>query len=220
MIKGFIFDLDGVITDTAEYHFLAWQELAKGLGIQIDRSFNEKLKGISRLESLETILDYGDLATMYTPAEKIALATEKNTHYIELIQNITPVDLLPGISQLLHDLKEQHFKIALASASKNGPFILDKLEISSFFDAIVDPETLTNGKPDPEVFIKAAQFINLPVTETVGIEDAEAGIISINSAGMFSVGVGNPESMKNADYLVTDTAQLSLAKILEKANKN
>lgn len=217
--KGFIFDLDGVITDTAEYHYLAWKNLGKKIGIEIDREFNEKLKGISRMDSLDRILVHGGKAAVYTETEKEALAADKNNEYVKLIEDITPADLLPGIPALLRDLKAANIKLALASASKNGPVILGRLGITDYFDEIVDPSLLTNGKPDPEIFIKGAAQLGLDVSECVGVEDAEAGITAINRAKMFSVGVGDPESMKEADYRVASTADLSSKELLKIVDK-
>lgn len=220
MIKGLIFDLDGVITDTADYHFLAWKSLAEKIGIEIDREFNEQLKGISRMESLDLILKHGGKETAYTEAEKEELATQKNEEYKAYIKEITPDDLLPGIDALLKEAKEKKLGLVLASASKNGPAIMERLEIMDLFDGIVDPASLKAGKPDPEIFIKGAEMLNLSPQECVGLEDAEAGIQSINSAHMFSVGVGSKEAMKEADYAVESTADLNLKTILEKANQN
>ncbi|MEG0289168.1 MAG: beta-phosphoglucomutase [Carnobacterium sp.] len=217
MIKGFVFDLDGVLTDTAEYHYLAWQELGGKMGIAFDRVFNEQLKGISRMDSLERILKYGNKSRAYTEDEKIALANEKNEDYKKLITNISPADLLPGISELLKELKAADIQLALASASKNGPIILKRLGIENLFDTIVDPASLTHGKPDPEIFIKGAEQLGLRPDECVGVEDAEAGIEAINAAGMFSVGVGSKESMKAADLFVTDTSELNVRDILTAA---
>lgn len=216
-IKGFIFDLDGVITDTADYHYHAWKNLGKKMGIEIDREFNEKLKGISRMDSLDRILAYGGKTDSYSEVEKEALAAEKNSEYVKLIEDITPADLLPGIPELLADLKAAGIKLALASASKNGPVILESLGITADFDEIVDPSLLAKGKPDPEIFVKGAQQLGLASSECLGVEDAEAGIDAINGAQMFSVGVGDPKSMKAADYRVANTGELSLAKILEAA---
>lgn len=217
MIKGLIFDLDGVITDTAEYHYLAWKSLAKKLDINIDREFNEQLKGISRMESLELILEHGNKADAYTDEEKEELATLKNDEYKEYIKEITPNDLLPGVHELLHQAKERGIGMALASASKNGPEIMKRLEIEDLFDGVVDPATLKAGKPDPEIFIRGAELLGLSVDECIGLEDAEAGIESINKAGMFSVGVGSKEAMAEADYAVESTADLSLDTIIKKA---
>lgn len=219
MIKGFVFDLDGVLTDTAEYHYLAWQELGKKIGISIDRVFNEQLKGISRMDSLERILAYGCKSDVYSEEEKLKLAEEKNEDYKKLITKISSANLLPGIKEFMAELKRADMKLALASASKNGPDILNLLGIADMFDTIVDPAALVNGKPDPEIFIKGAKQLNLSPEECIGVEDAEAGIQSINAAGMFSVGVGTQESMKFADMFVSETAQLNVASILAAAQK-
>lgn len=219
MIKGFIFDLDGVLTDTAEYHYLAWKKLADRLGIQLDREMNEQLKGISRMDSLDRILAIGNQMDRYTLEEKEKLADEKNEDYKELILEVTPNDLLPGIANLLADLRAKDIRLALASASKNGPVIMERLGIADMFDTVVDPATLAKGKPDPEIFIKGAQQLKLKPIECVGVEDAQAGIKSINAAGIFSVGVGTKEMMKEADYAVTSTKELKLEEILKRANQ-
>lgn len=219
MIKGFIFDLDGVLTDTAEYHYLAWKKLADRLGIQLDRKMNEQLKGISRMDSLDRILAIGNQMDRYTLEEKEKLADEKNEDYKELILEVTPNDLLPGIANLLADLRAKDIRLALASASKNGPVIMERLGIADMFDTVVDPATLAKGKPDPEIFIKGAQQLKLKPSECVGVEDAQAGIKSINAAGIFSVGVGTKEMMKEADYAVTSTKELKLEEILKRANQ-
>lgn len=219
MIKGLVFDLDGVITDTAEYHYLAWKSLAEKIGIEIDREFNEQLKGISRMESLELILKHGNKESDFSEAEKEELATQKNEEYKDYIKEITPADLLPGIDTLLKEAKEKGLGMTLASASKNGPAIMKSLEIMDLFDGIVDPATLKAGKPDPEIFVRGAEMLGLKPNECIGFEDAEAGIAGINSAGMFSVGVGSAEAMKEADYAVTSTEELHLENILKIANQ-
>lgn len=218
MLKGIIFDLDGVLTDTAEYHYIAWKEMGKKIGIEFGRDFNENLKGISRMDSLERILEYGGKANDYSIEEKEELAYEKNEQYKKLIKQITPADTLPGINQFMKDCKQNKLRLALASASKNGPAILDSLEMTDQFEVIVDPATLKNGKPDPEIFLKAAELLGLSPEECLGIEDAEAGIESINRAEMFSVGVGSAESMKDADLFVESTSELHLERIVEKFN--
>ena len=219
MLKGIIFDLDGVIVDTAEFHFRAWQELGKKINITFDRDFNENLKGISRMESLERILEFGGRANDFTLEEKNQLAQEKNEDYKELIKQITPKDILPGVKEFLDACVERGIHFSLASASKNGPAILEYLELTDVFEKIVDPTELINGKPDPEIFLKGAAMLGLSVDDCIGIEDAEAGIEAINRASMFSVGVGNPVSMKEADLFVEDTADLNLDEIVEAFNK-
>lgn len=218
MIKGFIFDLDGVLTDTAEYHYQAWKKLADKLTIPLDREMNEQLKGINRMDSLDRILALGNQTDRYSLEEKERLADEKNEDYKELILDVTSNDLLPGIADLLADLKAEGIRLALASASKNGPVIMEKLGVADLFDTVVDPAALSKGKPDPEIFIKGAEQLNLKPTECVGVEDAKAGIEAINAAGIFSVGVGTKEMMEKADYAVTDTSELKLIDILKRAN--
>lgn len=218
-MKAFIFDLDGVLTDTAEFHYQAWKKLGERIGISFGREFNEQLKGISRMESLERILAYGNKEEAFTDEEKKKLAAEKNEDYKELITQITPKDLLPGIPEFLDDIKGSGIRMAIASASRNAPVILERLGIMKEFDAIVDPAKLQRGKPDPEIFLTGAELLGVQPSECVGIEDAEAGIEAINAAGMFSVGVGTPQSMKEADYSVEHTDQLSLSAILEAARQ-
>ncbi|MDE1548200.1 beta-phosphoglucomutase [Jeotgalibaca caeni] len=219
MLKGIIFDLDGVITDTAEFHFLAWQKLGEKIGITFDRAFNENLKGISRMDSLDRILAYGNKENNYTQAEKEALAHEKNEHYKQLIQQISPEDLLPGIASFIKACQEKELLLALASASKNGPTILTRLGLADVFEVVVDPATLRKGKPDPEIFLQAAESLGLDSSECAGVEDAEAGIEAINRAGMFSVGVGTAEAMSGADLFVEDTIDLNLEEIIASFNQ-
>ena len=168
--------MDGVLTDTAEYHYQAWKRMADKLGIPLDREMNEQLKGISRMDSLERILALGNQTEKYSVKEKEQLADEKNEDYKKLILSVTPNDLLPGIADLLADLKKENIRLALASASKNGPVIMEKLGIADLFDTVVDPASLDNGKPDPEIFIKGAEQLQLRPEECVGVEDAQAGI--------------------------------------------
>jgi len=210
MFKGVLFDLDGVITDTAEYHYLAWKKLADDLGISIDRAFNEKLKGVSREDSLTLILEHGGKLSDITPEKFKDLAKDKNDNYVQMIQAISPKDVYPGILDLLTELKNNHIKIALASASKNGPLLLDKMEISHFFDAVVDPSSVDHGKPAPDIFIAAAKAINIPITETIGIEDSQAGISAIKKSFALPIGVGSAKDLGDDIALVPDTSKLSL----------
>ena len=216
MKKGFVFDLDGVITDTAKYHYIAWKELAAEIGIEIDLKFNEQLKGISRMDSLERILTLGNKNDAYTEVEKEALATKKNTHYVQLLQSLTPDDLLPEVKTFLDEAKAKNIPCAIASASKNAPFILDKLGVMQDFDTIVDPATLKKGKPDPEIFIQAALALGIEPAEAVGFEDAQAGIDGIKAAGMYAVGVYSGEELHGADVIVEKLTDLNIDELLAK----
>jgi beta-phosphoglucomutase len=217
-LKAFIFDLDGVITDTAEYHFLAWQALAGDLGITFTREDNEELKGVSRMDSLEKILELGGRTGDFTAEEKEELADKKNDHYLTLIQNITPDDLLPAIKELITDIKAKGLKLGMASASKNAFTVMESLGMKSEFEVIVDAKTVVNGKPHPEVFLRAAEMLGVEPEACIGVEDAAAGVQAIKSAGMFAVAVGPKESFENADIVYASTADLSLEKILEVYN--
>src|SRR5699024_1780275 len=179
MKKGFVFDLDGVITDTAKFHYVAWKELADSIGITIDLQFNEQLKGISRMDSLERILAYGGKENDYKAEQKEKMTKDKNENYVKLLDDLSPADLLPGVKAFLDAAKEMNVPCSLASASKNAPFILKKLGVYDYFDAIVDPATLKKGKPDPEIFVRAAELIHIDPSEAVGFEDAQAGIEGI-----------------------------------------
>lgn len=211
MFKGVLFDLDGVITDTAEYHYHAWKKLANDLGIDMDREFNEKLKGVSREDSLRLILEHGKQTESISTKEFTRLAKEKNENYIEMIQSFSGKDIFPGILNLLKELKENNIKIALASASKNGPILLDKMQISDYFDAIVDPASVPAGKPAPDIFIAAAKALGLKDDECIGIEDSQAGIAAIKASGAFPIGVGQATDLGSDIILVDKTDQLTYA---------
>lgn len=217
--KAFIFDLDGVITDTAEFHFLAWQKLAQELGVSMDRQFNEQLKGISRMESLERILELTPSSRSLSYEERLRLANQKNDHYLEFIDLINPDYILPGIESLLKKIKAQHIKIALGSASKNALKVLEKLLLTNYFDYVVDATKVTKGKPNPETFTTAADFLNILYSECIGLEDAAVGVEAINKANMFSVGVGALEHLSHADYLVGNTSELIFEEIVKRYNE-
>lgn len=217
--KAIIYDLDGVITDTAEFHFVAWQKLAAELGISIDRHFNEQLKGISRMDSLDLILELDSSEKHYSDDEKVQLATQKNEYYLGLIEAVSPAHILPGIEVLLKANREAGVKIALGSASKNAPALLEKLGLVSYFDFIVDASQVKKGKPDPETFTTAADTLGIDYKDCIGIEDSAAGIESINKAGMFSVGVGDKNHLANADFLVADTSELVFEEIITEYQK-
>ena len=213
-IKGLVFDLDGVITDTAERHYLAWKRIADRLGIAIDREWNERLKGISRTESLELILaEKPDC--LLDAEEKEQLLKEKNAHYLELIAEITAADILPGIPELLEEAKIAGYRMAIASASKNAPLILERLGLSTGFDAVVDPESLKHNKPHPEIFERAAQALGLETHACIGFEDSLAGIEGIKRAGMPAVAIGIPAFGEwLPDIEVTATKELNLEEIV------
>lgn len=215
MFKGVLFDLDGVITDTAEYHYLAWKKLADELGITIDREFNEKLKGVSREDSLRLILEHGKRESDFSETEFQQLAKSKNDNYVEMIQAVSPNDVYPGILELLKELKNAGIKISLASASKNGTFLLKQMALTDYFDGIADPAKVAAGKPAPDIFILAAQVVGLDPNECIGIEDAQAGIAAIKACGALPVGVGQAEQLGDDIALVESTSELTLA-FLEK----
>ncbi|MET4654031.1 beta-phosphoglucomutase [Exiguobacterium sp. PvP048] len=213
-IEAVIFDLDGVITDTAEYHYLAWKQLGEELDIPFDREFNETLKGVSRTDSLERILILGGKQDAFTAQEKEALATKKNDHYVTLIQHISEQDLLPGIIVFLDEIRATGLKIGMASASKNALTVVEALGVRHYFDDIVDAATVAQSKPHPEVFLRAAEALGVAPERCIGVEDAAAGITAIHAAGMYAVGVGPETTLHEADYRVDSTDLLSLEQIL------
>jgi beta-phosphoglucomutase len=207
--KAVIFDLDGVITDTAHYHYLAWKRLAESQGVHFDHAFNENLKGIDRMGSLELIL--ASSSRQYTPAEKLALADEKNLHYQELIATMSAADLLPGAVDALDAVRAAGLRIGLASVSKNAFTVLERLGITDKFDYVVDAATIAKGKPDPEIFLNAGRELGVAPTDCLGVEDAVAGVASIKSAGMFALGIGQPSVLAQADAVIPDLRQFDLA---------
>lgn len=211
-LKGVLFDLDGVITDTAHYHYLAWKKTAESIGIEFDEVFNENLKGVSRIDSLLLILKKDNRENDFTEEEIEALAADKNEFYVSLLQEITPADVLPGIKELIVALKKQNLKCAIASVSKNARTVLSALGMEQEFDYIVDAAKITKSKPNPEIFIEATRGLGLKSSEVIGIEDAQAGIEAINAAGIISVGVGS--GLRDADMTVKHTGLLDL-RILE-----
>jgi len=206
--KAVIFDLDGVITDTAHYHYLAWKRLADSLELPFDEAFNEHLKGIDRMGSLELILARG--ARSFTQEEKQALAEAKNAHYVELVATMTPADLLPGALAALEAVRAAGLKTGLASVSKNAFTVLDKLGIRDRFDEVVDAARIANSKPHPEIFLTAARQLGVVPADCLGVEDAAAGVASIKDAGMVAVGVGSREVLWQADHVIPSMAAFRL----------
>lgn len=198
--KAVIFDLDGVITDTAHYHYLAWKRLAESLGVGFDQAFNEQLKGIDRMGSLELIL--GGASAGYSAQQKLALADSKNGHYQQLIATMSRADLLPGAAAALDAVRAAGLKIGLASVSKNAFSVLDRLGIRDRFDDVVDASLLANSKPHPEIFLTAARHLGVAPADCLGVEDAVAGVASIKAAGMFALGIGEPAVLTEADMVI------------------
>ena len=205
--KAFIFDLDGVIVDTAKYHYLAWKKIADSLGIDFTHDHNELLKGVSRVRSLEIILGLGTIQA--TQQDKDRWLTEKNEDYLSFIANMEADEILPGVAVVLQWLKDNNQPVALGSASKNARPILEKVGILHYFDAIVDGNDVANAKPDPEVFLTAARLLGLPAKGAIVFEDSVAGIQAANVAGMVSVGIGNKDVLHEAQYIFNDFTEIS-----------
>ncbi len=206
--KGVIFDLDGVIVDTAKFHFIAWRKMANDLGFDIDLEQNEKLKGVSRVHSLQQILKWGGKSVSEDQFE--LLMTNKNKDYLGSIASMSEEDLLPGVDKVLDFLTAKNIPIALGSASKNARPILKNLKIHDRFSAIVDGNDVSKAKPDPEVFLKASEKLTLQPEECIVFEDARAGITAANSAGMLSIGIGNKEVLKEAAYNFHDFTEIEI----------
>jgi len=210
-MRAAIFDLDGVIVDTAKYHYLAWRRLANENGFDFSAQDNERLKGVSRMRSLEILLEIGGLRP--SEVEKEAMAARKNVWYVEYLYQMDASEILPGALTYLRWLRGQGVKIGLGSASKNAPLILERLGISGLFDAVIDGSKVTHTKPDPEVFLRAARELGVAAGECVVFEDAEAGIEAARRAGMGKVGIGSPAVLKEADVVVGGLDQLVLLAI-------
>lgn len=200
-IKACIFDLDGVIVDTAKYHYLAWKELADELGFFFSEKDNERLKGVSRMASLDILLEVGKISMGET--EKLKLAEKKNKRYLEYIMKMTSDEVLPGVREFLKALRILGIRISLGSASKNAKIILRQTGIEDLFDAIADGTNVIKAKPDPEVFLKGAELLNVMPQQCVVFEDAVAGIEAAHCAGMKCIGVGNPRILCDADFNIS-----------------
>lgn len=209
MVKGCIFDMDGVIVDTAKFHFKAWQRLAESLGIPFTHEQNEQLKGVSRVDSLEKILSWGNL--VLDNQKKLELMDLKNKWYLDFVDEVTPSDMLPGTFDFLNECKANNVKIALGSSSKNAILILEKLKIMDFFDAVVDGNKITLSKPNPEVFLRAAKELNLTPSECVVFEDAISGVEAAKTGGFFCVGIGEKSVLVEADRVVKGLDEVKLS---------
>jgi beta-phosphoglucomutase len=207
-LKAVLFDLDGVIVDTAKYHYIAWKQLADKLGIYFDEEINERLKGVSRMASLEIILERS--SKTYTEEEKEALATEKNDQYVSMVKRITPAEILPGVTVFLQSLKEAGIKSAVCSASKSAGMIIDLLDLNDFFDAVLGGADVTRPKPDPEIFTLARDRFGLTSDECLVVEDAFAGIEAAKNAGMKALGIGDKTILTNAVVVYRDMTDFTL----------
>jgi len=215
--KACIFDLDGVIVDTARYHYLAWKRLTDDLGIIFTPEENERLKGVSRMASLEIILELG--GKIHSVSEKKEMAALKNKWYLEYISTMTPKDILPGTLELVNELKFNKIKIALGSASRNTPLLLERLEIADMFDAVADGNSVNKTKPDPEVFLKAAGMLGVEKARCAVFEDASAGVEAALKAGMICIGIGDRSVLKDAHMVIAGLYEMDLNKlvVLEKS---
>lgn len=216
MKKAFIFDLDGVIVDTAKFHYLAWRNLAKGINFDFTEEQNEQFKGVSRVRSLELLLDMANYKA--TQEEKDAWLIQKNVEYLSYIQKMDQSEILPDVPRVLEYLIQKKQGIALGSASKNARPILERVALIDKFQAIVDGNDVTTAKPDPEVFIKGAQVLGALAEDCIVFEDSIAGIQAANTAGMTSIGIGDPVVLHEADHVFTDFTEMSndfLKKLIE-----
>jgi len=211
-IRACIFDLDGVIVDTAKYHFLAWKRLADQLGINFTEKDNERLKGVSRMASLEIILGLGN--KIIDQDKKNELARLKNLWYNDYIRKMTPEEILPGSLDFIKELKKADIRVAVGSASKNTPVILDRVGISKLFDAVADGNNVEKAKPDPEVFLKASEMLGIEPEECIVFEDALAGVQAALNAGMICIGIGSPKVLKKAHFVVKGLYEMSLEKLI------
>ena len=211
-IKAVIFDLDGVIVSTDDYHYRAWKVMADEEGIYFDKTINERLRGVSRMESLEIILEKADKE--YSNEEKIQMAEKKNSLYRELLNELTPNDILPGVMKVLEDLKAKNIKIAIGSSSKNTPMILGKIGLKDYFYAVADGNDIKNSKPDPEVFLLAARKVGIEAKECLVVEDADAGVEAAIAGNMKVLAVGYASINPKADYKFKDLSFVDVKEVL------
>lgn len=215
--KGMIFDLDGVIVDTAKFHFIAWRKLANDLGFDITEEQNEQLKGVSRVHSLQKILKWGEIELSEEEFKK--QTTQKNENYLSYVEKMDESEILPGVRKVIDYLSEKNIPFALGSASKNAPLILEKIGLYEEFDAIVDGNDVSKAKPSPEVFLVAAEKLGLAAEDCIVFEDSVAGIQAANNAKMISIGIGEKEVLHEANYVFPDFTAITTEFIEELLNK-
>ena len=215
--KAFIFDLDGVIVDTAKFHFLAWKKLADSLNINFTHEINEQLKGVSRVRSLEIILSQGNVQA--SQEDKNNWLVQKNEDYLTFVHKMDKSEILPRVEEVLQFLKANHQYVVLGSASKNARPILEKVNILHYFDALVDGNDVNNAKPDPEVFLQGANQVQVAYKDAIVFEDSVAGIQAANIAGMTSVGIGEKEVLHESDFCFRDFTEMSNDFIMQLINK-
>jgi beta-phosphoglucomutase len=213
-IRSCIFDLDGVIVDTARFHFLAWRRLANELGFDFSSEQNEKLKGVSRRESLEMILEWGQMEL--SEDEFLQWMMRKNEWYLEMVQGLQPSEALPGVIPFIHHLRDIGIHVALGSASRNAQSILNKLEITSLFEKIVDGNAVVNGKPAPDTFLKALEGTDIKPVESIVFEDSEKGIQAAHAGGFFAVGIGDLNALKTADVVLPGFEQIDFSQLISR----
>ncbi len=213
MKKGFIFDLDGVIVDTAHFHYLAWKKVAEEVGFSLTEELNEELKGVSRVDSLKRILEWAKVEVEEEQFE--AMMQRKNEDYLAYIANLKADDILPGIQAFISQAKAKGIPLAIGSASKNAPGILASVGLAEHFDVIIDGNEVSIAKPDPEVFLVAALRMQMPVADCIVFEDSAAGIEAANTAGMTSVGVGDPQVLKDADFVFPGFENMNIDMFIE-----
>jgi len=213
LIKAIIFDLDGVIVDTARYHFLAWKRLADELGIPFTETDNERLKGVSRMRSMEILLEIGGITMSETEKEK--LANRKNTWFVDYVERMLPEEIYPGVKPLLEKLRQRGIQVALASSSKNAKTVIQLLHIQELFEVVVDGTMIVHSKPDPEIFLLAAMRLGIPPKECLVVEDAEAGVEAAHAAGMRCLGIGSPEQLFKAEKVISKTGDFTMEMLHE-----
>lgn len=207
-MKGLIFDLDGVIVDTAEFHYVAWKKAGEELGLNLTRAQNENLKGISRQDSLNKILEWAGVTLDWTDFERIL--REKNQCYLSLVEQLTPASALPGVQEFIQNARNAGYRLAIGSASKNAPIILEKLELTPSFDVVIDGNSVKSAKPNPEVFTRAADLLDIRYDQCVVFEDSEAGIEAAKRAGMVVVGIGTRSNLPKADWVFPGFENISI----------